>query len=276
VSNSVTFTLEARPPTVATGTASSVTRTSALLNASVDPNGGSVGACGFEYGTTTSYGTSAECAFSSGAGGECAFAYGATGECAFPSIGAVQVFARIFGLSANTTYHFRIVAADESGKDEGQDETFTTPAAKNFGDPSVPPPAQGSVLSTKTTVGHPEARLKSSSLTVTRQGALQVKVTCPVGETSCIGKITLRTLSAVSTGKGKKKAVLTLASGSFDVAGGKTETVTLHLSAQARALLSHSHVLRARATLIAHDPAMASDTTRVTATLRLAKPSKKS
>jgi hypothetical protein len=269
----VTFTLEARPPTVATEKASALTRTSALLNASVDPNGGTVSACSFEYGTTLSYGVSAECAFSSGAGGECAFSYGSSGECAFPPIGAVQVFARIFGLNANTTYHFRIVAADESGAGEGTDGTFTTPEARIFGDPSGPPPAQQQVLSTKTRVGHPEARLESSSLTVTRRGALRVKVTCPAGETSCIGKITLRTLSAVSTGRGKKKAVLTLASGSFDVAGGKIETVTLHLSAQARALLSHSHVLRARATLIAHDPAMTSDTTRVTATLRLQKPS---
>ena len=44
------------PPTVETEAASSITQTAATLNATVNPNGGEVSECKFEYGTTTSYG----------------------------------------------------------------------------------------------------------------------------------------------------------------------------------------------------------------------------
>ena len=40
-------------PTVVTTPASSVTQTTATLNATVNPNGGEVSDCKFEYGTTT-------------------------------------------------------------------------------------------------------------------------------------------------------------------------------------------------------------------------------
>jgi hypothetical protein len=70
----------------------------------------------------------------------------------------------------------------------------------------------------------------------------------------------------------KKPAVLTLAAGSFTVAGGEVRAVTLHLSAKARALLARSHTLRARATLLAHDPQGASHTTQTIVTLRAPKP----
>jgi PKD domain len=130
----------------------------------------------------------------------------------------------------------------------------------------------------------PDATLASSALTVSANGAVAVKVTCPAQESSCAGTLTLRTLSAVvarasrahaakSKGKSTSKAVvLTLASGSFTVGGGQTRTVTLHLSAAARTLLARSHLLRALATVAAHDPSGQAHTTRTTVTLRAAKP----
>lgn len=122
----------------------------------------------------------------------------------------------------------------------------------------------------------PIATLASTSLTVSAKGAVVIKVTCPAGETSCIGTVTLRTLTAVVAGAGAydakaKKAILTLASGSFSVAGGGKQTVTLHLSTTARKLLSRSHTLRAKATLVAHDLAGAKHTQEQVVTLRLAK-----
>ena len=120
-----------------------------------------------------------------------------------------------------------------------------------------------------TTKGNPEAKLASSALSVSLTGSFTAKVSCPAGETSCSGTITLRTLSAVSAGK--KKAVLTLASGSFTVAGGTSKSVTLHLSSAAKKLLARSHVLRAKATIVAHDTTGASRTTAVTVTLKPAK-----
>src|SRR6202043_2493863 len=49
-------------PTVVTCGASAVTQTSATLCATVNPNGGTVTECKFEYGTTTGYGQSVPCA----------------------------------------------------------------------------------------------------------------------------------------------------------------------------------------------------------------------
>lgn len=121
------------------------------------------------------------------------------------------------------------------------------------------------------TVEHsPEAKLASAALTVNGAGAFAVKIACPAGDARCSGTITLTTLGAV--GAGKKKAVLTLASGPFTIAGGASKSFTLRLSAKARALLARSHVLRAKSTIVAHDPSGGSSTTAATVTLKAAKP----
>jgi hypothetical protein len=102
-------------------------------------------------------------------------------------------------------------------------------------------------------------------------------VSCPAGETSCAGTITLRTVTAVSASPRRKgkPAVLTLAAGSFTVPGGKIKAVTLRLSKKARALLTRTHLLRARATIVAHDPAGATHTTQTIVTLHAAKAKRK-
>jgi hypothetical protein len=96
----------------------------------------------------------------------------------------------------------------------------------------------------------PDARLAGTSLQVSSTGAVVVRISCPAGETSCEGTVTLRTLGAVLADSGRaarrRAAVLTLATGPFTVAGGRVVAVVLHLAARARALLSGSHVLRAR------------------------------
>jgi hypothetical protein len=96
-----------------------------------------------------------------------------------------------------------------------------------------------------------------------------LKVGC-LGQSSCRGSITLRTLSAVSAAK--RKAILTLASGSFSLSGGQVKAVALHLSAKARALLIRSHVLRAKVTIVGHDSAGVAHTMQSVVTLRLVKP----
>jgi Trypsin len=122
----------------------------------------------------------------------------------------------------------------------------------------------------------PDAQLAGTALEASLSGIISVKVSCPAGATSCTGTITLRTLNAVSASSARaaksKGSILTLASGSFTVAGGKVATVKLHLSAKARALLARSRVLRARASIVAHDPAGASHTAQTLVTLRAAKP----
>ncbi len=97
-------------PAVITGAASSVTATTAMLHATVDPEGGEVSACEFEYGTSPSFGASVPCASLPGSGSS-----------------PVAVSAEVSGLSADTSYYFRIVATNAGGTSYGAEETFETP-----------------------------------------------------------------------------------------------------------------------------------------------------
>ncbi len=130
------------------------------------------------------------------------------------------------------------------------------------------------VLSAKE--GSPDAVIAGTSLQASASGAVNVKISCAAGVSGCAGTVTLRTLNAViasSAGAAKTKAaVLTLASGSFDVPGGGSRTVTLHLSAKARALLARMHSVRVRATVVAHDPTGGTHTSQATLTLRAPQP----
>ncbi len=145
--------------------------------------------------------------------------------------------------------------------------TPTTTTTTTTPPPPPPPPPPGSLSY--------ELNLGATSLTASSSGALPLKVEC-LGQSSCSGgTVTLRTVNAVSAGPHKKKAVLTLASGSFTVAGGQDVVVTLHLSSEARTLLSHSHVLHALLTVVAHDSTGAAHTTQTTVTLRTATKAKK-
>ncbi len=93
------------PPTVNTGSATSVTSSSATLNGTVNPNGAST-TYYFEYGT--SYGSTTT-ETDAGSGTE-----------------EVSVSADLTGLSEGTTYHFRLVATNSAGTNYGDDTTFTT------------------------------------------------------------------------------------------------------------------------------------------------------
>ena len=100
-------------PTVKTGHAEEITQTSAKLTGTVNPNGGEVTRCKFEYGPKVPYEKSVPCAESPGSG-----------------TSPVAVSAPVSALSINTTYHFRLVATNASGAaggtGEGADETFKT------------------------------------------------------------------------------------------------------------------------------------------------------
>jgi sugar lactone lactonase YvrE len=99
-------------PGVSTGQASGVSETSATLAGAVNPEGLSVSACEFEYGTSTSYGQSAPCAQSPAELG--------SGNAAVP------VSAAIAGLQPDTTYHYRLLASSPQGSEPGEDRTFST------------------------------------------------------------------------------------------------------------------------------------------------------
>jgi phosphodiesterase/alkaline phosphatase D-like protein len=95
------------PPAANTGGASNITTTGAQLGGSVNPNGLST-AYHFEYGLTTTYGSSTQSA-SAGSG-----------------TGAVSVNATLSGLTSGSLYHYRLVAASSGGTTNGSDQTVTT------------------------------------------------------------------------------------------------------------------------------------------------------
>ncbi|HTZ65317.1 MAG TPA: hypothetical protein VMB51_14530 [Solirubrobacteraceae bacterium] len=163
-------------------------------------------------------------------------------------------------------------------KAEEEKENEKSPGGGGGPPPPPPPPPPGGGPTAKGGVEAYIASFSGSSLSVSSSGAVPVKVTCPSGG-SCSGTLTLQTASAVATSHKKhaKKKFLTLASGSFSLTAG-SRSVTLHLSAAARSLLSHSHgALRAKLTILSRGVGGQKNSTSThVLTLRLVKPHKKS
>ena len=94
-------------PSVTTEAATGVVERGATLNGTVNPNG-PYAHYHFEYGTTTSYGSSTP---------ETDAGFGTTG---------VPVSAKISRLKPGTVYHYRLVASSWVGTTDGEDHTLTT------------------------------------------------------------------------------------------------------------------------------------------------------
>lgn len=176
-------------------------------------------------------------------------------------------------------YEYRAVFKNGSSEASTTSAILTVEVVSPPPPPPPPPPGGGGpstqtqtqTTPTETPKGNPEVKIAGVSIVVTPAGAFGLKLTCPSGDPGCVGTVTLRTTGPVSVPGKKKKSVVTLASGSFDVAGGAMKVVTLHLSAQARTLLTHSHALHAQAMLVAHDSTGATHSGSVAITLQLAK-----
>ena len=91
-------------PTVAVSAATNVTASTATLNGSISSNGSqTITADGFDYGTTTSYGT----------------------HVAAPTVQSGAFSTNITGLTSGTTYHYRATAANASGTGVSADSQFS-------------------------------------------------------------------------------------------------------------------------------------------------------
>jgi hypothetical protein len=119
-----TSALAARAPLVDAGEAQSVTRTTATLSGTVNPEGLETFYY-YQYGTSTSYGGNAPSiqGVNAGSGTE-----------------AVPAPIGISGLIPATTYHYRLLATNADGPTESPDRTFTTapptPPAASTGEAS--------------------------------------------------------------------------------------------------------------------------------------------
>jgi hypothetical protein len=121
---------DASAPAVMTRPATAIGPTSAVLQGVVNPKDKST-AYTFEYGTTTAYGALSPAA-SAGKGKS-----------------DVPVSYALSGLAPSTTYHYRLVASNDSGTSRGADVAFTTaPAPITPGTPTPAPSAPGTTPST--------------------------------------------------------------------------------------------------------------------------------
>ncbi len=104
----MSFSTSGQAPSCLTQSATNITATAATLNGTVNPNYLSTMVT-FEYGTTTTYGSTATSAQSPVTGNS-----------------ITNVSADISSLTSNTTYHFRAKAVNSVGTTYGSDMTFTT------------------------------------------------------------------------------------------------------------------------------------------------------
>lgn len=112
-----TFSGSVPAPVASTEPPAEVTESAATLSGTIDPYDALLEPqqCRFEYGTDTSYGHTLACS-----------------GLPAPTGGAQQVLAHLSGLSANTTYHVRLLAADALGTGLGADVAFTTPVSSQI------------------------------------------------------------------------------------------------------------------------------------------------
>jgi hypothetical protein len=168
------------------------------------------------------------------------FEYGPTAAYGFqtPPISAGRwkgprpIAARVDGLAAATTYHFRAVATNDRGTTRGADRIFTTLAsAGGEGElpaPAIDPVADGPTPKTATTVGVTPAR-----------GDVRVKVPGATGFVLLSGGDTLPVGTVVDTSRGAVALTAALPSGQiqtgrfgggrFEVGQGRRGVVQLYL-----------------------------------------------
>jgi iron transport multicopper oxidase len=119
----------------------------------------------------------------------------------------------------------------------------------------------------------PLATLARRTLAESRRGTVAVTVSCPAWEQSCLGTVVLKAAIPLQGARGssvRRGLVVTIARGSFALAGGQTRTLTLRLSARARVLIARVHLLKAAATIAARDPAGVKHTAHAAVTIRSA------
>lgn len=106
-------------PNVHTDQASNLTATGAArLKGDVQPEGISLESCSFEYGMSTSYGSTVACTQTTPISGN----------------STVSVSAEVAGLALNHLYHYRLAMTDSHGTVDGPDQTFSVSVSPSVED----------------------------------------------------------------------------------------------------------------------------------------------
>jgi hypothetical protein len=234
-------------PVATTGPANVTDRT-ASLGGIVDAQGAPT-SYHFEYGPTSAYGASTSAA--------------ATG-----SGGIVEVAAFLSGLSAATTYHYRLVATNAGGVTKGADRTFTTaspPQPTPTPTAPAPTPTAPAPSSTPQPPSGPQAfaGVEVVSRRLTFGGRFTtLRLSCPAATVErCSGRARL---TARRTGS----RAVTLGRARFSIAAGNQGKVRVRVSRAGRRLLSGVRRLRGKGTVAARDGAGQPKTTVAAVTIR--------
>jgi hypothetical protein len=124
-STATTFeTLPVAASTITPEAPTGVTENGATLRATVNPHGGQVSSCRFEYGTSVSYGTTIICP-----------------KLVDPVTTNVSESRSVLNLSPGTTYHYRLVVISNAGTVQGGDTEFTTASPPAPPSPATPAPS---------------------------------------------------------------------------------------------------------------------------------------
>jgi hypothetical protein len=162
----------------------------------------------------------------------------------------------------------QVVQVSERSRQEIEEEAAVKKQTEEATKVEVGTAAQGTAaFRVEFTPTVPDARLTETSLSVSSSWIVRIVISCPPGENGCTGIVTLSTLAPIFSGA-RTKRLLTLARASFNVPEGSTRTLTLHLSARARGLLAGARALRAKALVLARDPAGATHSSQQLVTLR--------
>jgi virginiamycin B lyase len=172
-------------PGVETAAASDTSTTSATLRGVVRPASKPT-AFYFEYGTTTGYGATTQA--------------GDAGSGTAP----VSAATTVSDLAPQTTYHYRLVAANSSDASRGPDRTFTTGAAPP--NPLAPP----TLDQAPTTTAPPTPVLGRSVVVGAAQGVVKVKFTGTSTFVPLTDNVSVATGSELDTTKGAVKLVSAL------------------------------------------------------------------
>jgi PKD repeat protein len=158
-------------PTVITNHATNITQTGATLNGHVNANGDST-SVSFQYGITTSYGSTISAGF-------------VTGSSMTP------VSAPITGLSPGTTYHFRAKGSNLYGTVYGNDSVFTTSAPT-----SAPTVITGQATNVSQTTATLHGQVNANGSTTT--ASFQYGLTTSYGSTISAGTVNGTSMTPVS------------------------------------------------------------------------------
>ncbi len=191
--------------------------------------------------------------------------------------------------SPGTAYRLNIAAniepdADGDGfGDESQDQCPTDASTQGSCPPPppvtpapTPPATQPSSVPVDTFFAG--MAIAGKTVRVDSKGRVPVRISCPAAETTCTGKLTLKTKGKVKVSASRKRArkrKVTLGRKSFTIAGGKTAKVKVRLSKKNQRLLRKLRTVRVVATAVAHDQASNSQTTKKSLKLKAAKKKRK-